>query len=93
MDFFTFIGSDVNEASALLEQHKVQLAEMKSTSECHSSQEQRNTAIALQNPSFFESSVHHKQQHYNFGYRALNGKGAQAQSNNQYVRAESHSRQ
>lgn len=46
--FLMFIGSDVNEVSGFLEHHKVQLAEMKSTSESNSFQEQSNTTVSIQ---------------------------------------------
>ena len=86
MWFRVFVGCDVNEISELSEQHKVQPAEMKFTSESHSSQEQRDRTISLQAPPSHATTPQRKLQQYTASDRVLNDTGAQAHSTHQDVR-------
>ena len=88
--FLMLIGSDVNEVSELLEQHRVQLAEMRSTLESHGSQEQRNTTASLHTPPLVASTLHGNQHRHPTSARAQNATGAQAQSNHQDIRTGNH---
>ena len=60
--FLLFFGSDTNEVSTLLEQHRSQVAEMHSSFRSNSSQGQRSTTASPHSPPPPDVSMQHAQQ-------------------------------